>query len=88
MAAILHKTVKHTDATFDELEEHFEKTVRNIVAAVIDIKNIPEQERTRSQMEHSKSTSHRAKLIKLAEKLYSLRDLERRMPNGWTEVYI
>ena len=29
--------------------------------------------------------SHEAKLVKLADKLYNLRDLERTSPEGWTE---
>lgn len=86
MAAILHDTVEDTDTTFDELEEHFGKTVRNIVAEVTDDKSLPKQERKRLQIEHAKSSSHRAKLVKLADKLYNLRDLERSLPAEWTEV--
>lgn len=86
MAAILHDTVEDTDTTFDELEEHFGETVRNIVAEVTDDKSLPKQERKRLQIEHAKSVSHRAKLVKLADKLYNLRDLERGIPHGWTEV--
>lgn len=85
MAAILHDTVEDTDTTFDELEEHFGKTVSKIVAEVTDDKSLPKQERKRLQIEHAKSVSHRAKLVKLADKLYNLRDLERNLPSEWTE---
>lgn len=88
MAALLHDTVEDTDTTFDELEEHFGKTVRNLVAEVTDDKSLPKQERKRLQIEHAKSTSDRAKSIKLADKLYNLRDLERCLPIGWTEVSV
>lgn len=86
MAAILHDTVEDTDTTFDEIEEHFGHTIRNIVAEVTDDKSLPKQERKRLQIEHAKSTSHQAKLVKLADKLYNLRDLERTRPFQWTEV--
>lgn len=88
MAAILHDTVEDTDTTLDELEEHFGKTVRNIVAEVTDDKSLPKQERKRLQIEHAKSISKRAKLVKLADKLYNLRDLEKSLPSEWTEVRI
>lgn len=86
MAAILHDTVEDTDTTFDELEEHFGAEVRSIVAECSDDKSLPKQERKRLQIEHASSASKRAKLVKLADKLYNLRDLERSTPSGWTEV--
>lgn len=87
MAAILHDTVEDTDTTFDEIEEHFGKDVRDIVAEVTDDKSLPKQERKRLQIKHAKTSSHQAKLVKLADKLYNLRDLERNTPAGWTEVH-
>lgn len=86
MAAILHDTVEDTDTTFDEIEEHFGKTIRDIVAEVTDDKSKPKQERKRLQILHAKGSSHEAKLVKLADKLYNLRDLERTTPDGWTQV--
>lgn len=86
MAAILHDTVEDTDTTLDELEEHFGTEVRNIVDECSDDKSLPKQERKRLQIEHAKSASKQAKLVKLADKLYNLRDLEKNLPSGWTEV--
>lgn len=37
------------------------------------------------QIVHAKTTSLQGKLVKLADKLYNLRDLERSLPVGWTE---
>ena len=48
-----------------------------LVAEVTDDKNLPKQERKNLQIEHAPHTSPRAKLIKLADKLYNLRDLNR-----------
>lgn len=54
--------------------------------AILHDKTKPKQERKRLQIEHAKVASHEAKLVKLADKLYNLRDLERCTPSGWTEV--
>lgn len=86
IAAILHDTVEDTDTSFDEIEQHFGKLVRDIVAECTDDKSLPKQERKRLQIEHAKETTREAKLVKLADKLYNLRDLEQTLPEGWTEV--
>lgn len=83
-AAFLHDTVEDTDTTFEELEETFGKTVMDVVAEVTDDKTLEKMERKKCQIEHAKSCSHRAKLVKLADKLYNLRDLDRTIPVGWT----
>jgi len=85
MAAILHDTVEDTDTSFDEIEKHFGKAVRDIVAEVTDDRSKPQQERKQLQVKNAKTKSHEAKLVKLADKLYNLRDLERCIPVGWTE---
>lgn len=85
-AALLHDTVEDTDTTFDEIEEHFGRKVRKIVQEVTDDKSLPKLERKRLQIAHAKHSSHEAKLVKLADKLYNLRDLERCVPEGWTDV--
>lgn len=38
------------------------------------------------QIEHAKDSSDQAKLVKLADKLYNLRDLQKSIPEGWTQV--
>lgn len=86
MAAILHDTVEDTDTTFSEIEEHFGPVIRGIVEEVTDDKTLSKQERKRLQIEHAKDSTHEAKLVKLADKLYNLRDLEKVAPEGWTDV--
>lgn len=85
MAAILHDTVEDTDTTFQEIEDKFGLAIRNIVAEVTDDKSLPKMVRKQLQIEHASSSSHKAKLVKLADKLYNLRDLQRCLPEGWTE---
>jgi guanosine-3',5'-bis(diphosphate) 3'-pyrophosphohydrolase len=55
------------------------------VEEVTDDKSLSKMERKRLQIEHAKHASPKAKLVKLADKLYNLRDLTRAIPEGWTE---
>uniref|UniRef100_A0A182NN16 Guanosine-3',5'-bis(diphosphate) 3'-pyrophosphohydrolase MESH1 n=1 Tax=Anopheles dirus TaxID=7168 RepID=A0A182NN16_9DIPT len=84
-AAILHDTVEDTDTSFEEIESEFGATVRSIVREVTDDKSLPKQERKRLQIEHAASASPKAKLVKLADKIYNLRDLQRCKPKDWTD---
>ncbi|XP_074090174.1 guanosine-3',5'-bis(diphosphate) 3'-pyrophosphohydrolase MESH1 [Macrotis lagotis] len=84
-AALLHDTVEDTDTTLEELEKHFGPEVRLIVDEVTDDKELPRLERKRLQVENAPHSSRGAKLVKLADKLYNLRDLNRRTPKGWSE---
>lgn len=84
-AALLHDTVEDTDTTFEEIEKEFGRDVCNVVKEVTDDKSLPKHERKRLQIEHAAGSSHPAKLVKLADKLHNLRDLERCVPLGWTK---
>ncbi|XP_035769602.1 guanosine-3',5'-bis(diphosphate) 3'-pyrophosphohydrolase MESH1 isoform X2 [Neolamprologus brichardi] len=55
-----------------------------VLQEVTDDKSLPKQERKRLQVEHAPHCSQQAKLVKLADKLYNLRDLNRCTPVGWT----
>ncbi|XP_019723104.1 guanosine-3',5'-bis(diphosphate) 3'-pyrophosphohydrolase MESH1 [Hippocampus comes] len=83
-AALLHDTLEDTDTKPEELETKFGQIVARIVQEVTDDKRLPKQERKRLQVEHAPHCSHQAKLVKLADKLYNLRDLNRCTPVGWT----
>ncbi|XP_026825495.1 guanosine-3',5'-bis(diphosphate) 3'-pyrophosphohydrolase MESH1 isoform X1 [Ooceraea biroi] len=84
LAAILHDTVEDTDTTFEEIEREFGREVCQVVREVTDDKTLPKAERKRLQVQHAPHLSREAKLVKLADKLYNLRDLERSTPIGWT----
>uniref|UniRef100_A0A8C7WWK7 HD domain containing 3 n=1 Tax=Oryzias sinensis TaxID=183150 RepID=A0A8C7WWK7_9TELE len=81
-AALLHDTVEDTDTTPTELEAKFGPVVARIVQEVTDDKSLPKRERKRAQVEHAAQCSRQAKLVKLADKLYNLRDLNRCTPVG------
>jgi len=84
-AAILHDTVEDTETTIDEIEVNFGPEIRSIVAEVTDDKSLPKMERKRLQVLNAPNKSREAKLVKLADKLYNLRDLKRCTPQGWDE---
>ncbi|NXP96012.1 MESH1 pyrophosphohydrolase, partial [Passerina amoena] len=82
---INHPIVEDTDTTFSEIEERFGAEVRRVVEEVTDDKSLPKMERKRLQIERAAASSRRAKLVKLADKLHNLRDLNRCTPQGWSE---
>ncbi|XP_004617637.1 guanosine-3',5'-bis(diphosphate) 3'-pyrophosphohydrolase MESH1 [Sorex araneus] len=84
-AALLHDTVEDTDTSLEELEQHFGAQVRGLVEEVTDDKTLAKAERKRLQVERAAHSSPGAKLVKLADKLYNLRDLTRCTPKGWSE---
>jgi guanosine-3',5'-bis(diphosphate) 3'-pyrophosphohydrolase len=83
MAGILHDTVEDTRTTFEELEVHFGKPVADFVKEVTDDTSLSPQARKQAQIKHSASASEGAKLIKLADKISNLRDINRQPPFGW-----
>ena len=84
-AALLHDTVEDTETSFDEIEVAFGSEVRKIVEEVTDDKTLAKEVRKKLQIEHAPGSSYEAKLVKLADKLYNLRDLEISAPVGWSE---
>jgi guanosine-3',5'-bis(diphosphate) 3'-pyrophosphohydrolase len=84
-AALLHDTVEDTDTTFEELEETFGKAVTALVREVTDDKSLAKEERKELAVKNACHKSHKAKLVKMADKIYNLRDLARVLPEGWTE---
>ena len=55
-----------------------------IVKQVTDDKSLPKAERKRLQIEHAPHISYEAKCVKLADKVYNLRDLCHQVPEDWT----
>jgi (p)ppGpp synthase/HD superfamily hydrolase len=76
--------VEDTDTSFQEIEDIFGKEIRNIVEEVTDDKSLPKHQRKNLQVELAPKKSYKAKCVKLADKLYNLRDLVKSVPEGWT----
>lgn len=62
--------------------------VASIVAEVSDDKTLPKAERKRLQVANASHKSHEAKLVKLADKLDNLRDLQRCPPEKWSQQQV
>jgi guanosine-3',5'-bis(diphosphate) 3'-pyrophosphohydrolase len=60
-------------------------SVATIVQECTDDKTLPKQARKDLQVETAPKKSAQAKLVKMADKLYNLRDLLRVKPAGWTD---
>jgi len=84
VAAILHDTLEDTDTSSDEINQIFGIDVENIVVEVTDDKKLPKMERKRLQIEHTKTCSQQAKLVKLADKICNLRDMIDHPPMDWS----
>ncbi|MGB5834235.1 MAG: HD domain-containing protein [Thiohalocapsa sp.] len=82
-AALLHDTIEDTDTSVEELRRTFGPRVSEIVVAVSDDKTLPKQERKRRQIQHAASARQEARLVKLADKIANLRDLQEYPPRDW-----
>lgn len=83
-AALLHDTVEDTATTLDDVRSNFGDDVARVVGEVSDDKSLNKAERKRAQIEHARVISREAKLVKLADKLYNLRDLRTSPPPNWS----
>jgi guanosine-3',5'-bis(diphosphate) 3'-pyrophosphohydrolase len=82
-AALLHDTVEDTKTSYDELASEFSPDVARVVLEVTDDKSLPKAERKRLQVEHAPHLSDRAKLVKLADKICNVRDMNDAPPADW-----
>ena len=82
-AALLHDTIEDTETTHAELAELFGKAIADIVMEVTDNKLLPKETRKILQIEHAAHASHKAKLVKLADKISNLRDIANCPPADW-----
>ncbi|CAF0802313.1 unnamed protein product [Rotaria sordida] len=84
-AALLHDTIEDTETTLGELEQEFGPRIAGIVAELTDDKNLPKAERKRLQIVNAGQLTSDAIVVRLADKIYNLRDLNRSTPVGWSE---
>ncbi|UCH54467.1 MAG: bifunctional (p)ppGpp synthetase/guanosine-3',5'-bis(diphosphate) 3'-pyrophosphohydrolase [Pseudomonadota bacterium] len=83
-AAILHDTIEDTETTGQELEAVFGAEIRAIVEEVTDDTSQPPAVRKLRQIELARTSSPRARLVKLADKICNVRDLVEAPPAGWS----
>lgn len=81
--ALLHDTVEDTETSEQELRDEFGAEIAGIVMEVTDDKNLEKAQRKQLQIEHAAHISDKAKLVKLADKICNLRDINSSPPVGW-----
>jgi guanosine-3',5'-bis(diphosphate) 3'-pyrophosphohydrolase len=86
LAAILHDTIEDTKTTPDEIRNLFGEEVLGIVLECTDDKSLPQPERKRRQVETAPHKTPKAKLVKLADKICNLRDLNQSPPRFWPKI--
>ena len=83
-AALLHDTIEDTKTSLDELEIVFGYEIANIVAECSDDKSLGKLERKQAQIDHAAHISRKAKLVKLADKIANVSDINGAPPAGWS----
>lgn len=84
-AALLHDTVEDTDTLPEEIERLFGPRVRSIVAEVTDDRHLTRSERKALQIQHAPLLSREAAIVKIADKIANLRDMQASPPLNWTQ---
>ena len=82
--ALLHDTVEDTHTTVDELEVVFGYEIATIVADCSDDKTLSKLERKQAQIDHAAKLGHKARLVKLADKIANVNDINGAPPAGWS----
>lgn len=67
VAALLHDTIEDADTDFDDIEEHFGRSVAECVAALTKNASLPESERERDYDARLAAGPWQARLVKLAD---------------------
>jgi guanosine-3',5'-bis(diphosphate) 3'-pyrophosphohydrolase len=83
-AALLHDTIEDTATTLDEIEIVFGHEIAHIVAECSDDKQLTKLQRKQAQIDHAAHLSRAAKLVKLADKIANVSDIEGAPPAGWS----
>ena len=84
VASLLHDTVEDTDATPEQIETEFGEEVMSLVLEVTDDKNLPKEERKQLQVKNAPYKTHKAKMLKLADKISNIQDIISSPPKGWS----
>jgi GTP diphosphokinase / guanosine-3',5'-bis(diphosphate) 3'-diphosphatase len=84
IAALLHDAIEDQEVPREMIAETWGDDVARIVEEVTDDPSLPVEKRKRNQVESASKNSHRAKLIKLADKTSNLRAIMASPPSGWS----
>lgn len=87
-AGLLHDAVEDTETTYEELVDNFGKTIADVVIEVTDDKSLPKLQRKKLQVEHAKTASHSAKLVKICDKISNVKSTVLDPPDWSTEMKV
>ena len=87
-AAVLHDTIEHTSATYEQLKDEFGIGVADIVNECSDNITLPRTTRKKEQVSHSNCISIPAKLVRAADKLSNIMNLDSILPTNWAKEEI
>ena len=82
-AALLHDTMEDVPTPYSLLLSEFGAEVADIVRELTDDKALPKEERKRMQVVNAPHKSHKAAMIKMADKMCNMRDIANSPPAGW-----
>lgn len=88
VAALLHDTIEDTNTTYEELTLEFGEKISKIVYECTDDRKLSKVERKKLQIEHAKTISYEAKLVKLSDKFNNLKDISNDAPQHWSKAEI
>jgi GTP diphosphokinase / guanosine-3',5'-bis(diphosphate) 3'-diphosphatase len=83
-SALLHDTIEDTNTTHDEIEIVFGHEIANIVVECSDDKALTKLERKQAQVDKAAKISQKAKLVKIADKIANVSDIDGAPPAGWS----
>lgn len=84
ISALLHDSLEDTDATENEIETLFGSRVLYTVKEVTNDPNLSGQENKKRQVDHARMMSLDGQLVKLADRLYNVKDLKS-PPPSWSK---
>ena len=84
VAAVLHDTIEDTQTRVEELRERFGGEITAVVQEVTDDKKLSKLERKQAQIDHAAHISHKARLVKIADKIANVNDIDDAPPAGWS----
>jgi len=73
-AGLLHDTIEDTATDYDEIQERFGRKVADLVSFLTKDKRLPEAKRERDYFAQLKRAPLAARLCKIADSLYNVRD--------------
>ena len=84
VASLLHDAIEDQEVPRTMIADAFGEDVAKLVEEVTDDKTLPKEERKKRQIEDAHKKSHRAKILKLADKTSNLRSVAANPPAKWS----